>query len=204
DPGDGGVSEGTADSREAAPEARHGLLAWWHETPLYLRILAALALGVVAGLLLGQRAARLGLPSQLILRMMGALAPPLILVAVIHSLMTARLPGHVARRLAGLLLLNTLVAIIIGLLVANVVRPGAWEHFERPAVVQAVPTKNPFAQFLENVPESLLKPLVDNNVLGVILIALAFGVALRRMPQHERHTVEDLFRLAFGALIVVL
>src|SRR5262249_45546329 len=82
--------------------------------------------------------------------------------------------------------------------------PGAWEHFERPAVAQAAPAKNPFAQFLDNVPESLLKPLADNNVLGVIMIALAFGVALRRMPQHERQTVEDLFRLAFGALVIVL
>src|SRR5439155_13361017 len=115
-------------------------------------------LGVVAGLLLGKRAAVLALPSQLILRMMGALAPPLILVAVIHSLMTAQLPGHVVRRLAGLLLLNTLVAIIIGLLVANVVRPGAWEHFERPAVVPAAPAKDPFAQVLDNGPGRLLKP----------------------------------------------
>src|SRR5205085_5378285 len=150
DLGGGGALDGSSDSPVAAPGPRHGPLAWWHETPLYLRIMGALALGVVAGLLLGQRAAVLALPSQLILRMMGALAPPLILVAVIRSLMTAQLPGHVARRMAGLLLLNTLVAIVIGLLVANVVRPGAWEHFERPVVVQTVPAKDPFAQFLDN------------------------------------------------------
>ena len=92
-------------------EPRRGLLARWHRTPLYLRILGALALGVLVGVLLGKQAAGLAIPSKLILRLLGALAPPLILVAILHALMTAEIKGRLAIRMVGLLILNTLVAV---------------------------------------------------------------------------------------------
>jgi Na+/H+-dicarboxylate symporter len=188
-------------------EPRKGLLARWHRTPLYLRILGALALGVLAGALLGERAAGLALPSKLILRLLGALAPPLILVAVIQALMQAQIQGRVAARLVSLLLLNTLVAIIIGLLVANVVQPGRWSHLSPPAPPQhaAEQPKDPLSQFLENVPDSLLRPLVEKDkVIGVIFIAVAFGIALRGVRQQPVHTVEDVVGVAFNALLKVL
>jgi Na+/H+-dicarboxylate symporter len=211
-------------------EPRRGLLAGWHRTPLYLRIVGALALGVLAGLLLGERAAFLEVPSRLILRLLGALAPPLILIAVIQALMHAQIGGRGTMRLVGLLVLNTLVAICIGLLVANVVRPGHWSRLtppaEKPVVVKgndplaprvleilkdndykpaSEKPKDPLTQFLDNIPQSLLGPLGDNGkVLGVIFIAVAFGIALRRVREQPVHTVDDLVRLAFGSLLVVL
>ncbi|HZN43963.1 MAG TPA: cation:dicarboxylase symporter family transporter, partial [Nitrospiraceae bacterium] len=105
-------------------EPRRSLWASWHGTPLYLRIIGGLVLGVLVGVVFGENAQSLALPSQLILRVLGALAPPLILVAVIHVLMHADIRGRLATRMVGLLVLNTLVAISLGLLVANVLRPG--------------------------------------------------------------------------------
>ena len=96
-----------------------------HALPLYVQILIGLALGVVAGLLLGPRASAFDLPTRLILRLLGALAPVLILVAVVRAIMTAEIHGRLALRMVGLLVLNTLMAIGVGLAVANVLRPGA-------------------------------------------------------------------------------
>jgi Na+/H+-dicarboxylate symporter len=220
------MSQATAQN---ASEAR-GWLARWSAAPLYLRILGALVLGVVTGLLLGERAAGLALPSQLILRLLGALAPPLILLAVIHVLMTAEIQGRLAGRLAGLLLLNTLVAIIIGLAVANVVRPGRWSRLEAPRepslaeleqdpdsrrVLQLIEKhgfkpaaerpKDPVTQFLDNVPRSLLGPLGDKgSVISVIFIAVAFGIAFRRMRHRPLNTLGNLIELLLEALITVL
>ena len=66
--------------------------------------------------LLGEQALVFEIPSKVILQLFGALAPPLILVAVTHVLMTTEISGRTAGRLAGLLLLNTTVAIVIGIL----------------------------------------------------------------------------------------
>jgi len=59
----------------------------WNTLPLYWRILIAMALGIPAGLVLGEQAAVMEIPSKVILQLLGALAPPLILIAVTHVLM---------------------------------------------------------------------------------------------------------------------
>jgi hypothetical protein len=56
-----------------APQGR-GWLAGWDTIPLYLRILAAVVLGLVAGMLLGEWAKPLEIPSKLVLRLLAALA----------------------------------------------------------------------------------------------------------------------------------
>jgi DAACS family dicarboxylate/amino acid:cation (Na+ or H+) symporter len=219
-------------------EPRRGLITWWHHTPLYLRIVGALILGVALGsvmrAVLGAedviRYARiLEEPSKLILRLLGALAPPLILMAIIQALMTAELRGARVLRLAGLLVLNTLVAICIGLFVANLLQPGKNANLEKPtpktlvdkavtedekpvlAMLDRLGFKLPPAKkdelslFLDNVPDSLLRPLVESNkVLGVIVVAVAFGIALRGSRRRRVETVEDLVSVAFDALLTVL
>src|SRR3954454_25106384 len=107
-----------------------GWLAGWNAIPLYVRIIIALALGLMTGVLMGERALVFEIPSKVILQLLGALAPPLILVAVTHVLMTTEVPGKTAAKLAGLLLLNTTVAILVGMLVANVLRPGTWSDLK--------------------------------------------------------------------------
>jgi DAACS family dicarboxylate/amino acid:cation (Na+ or H+) symporter len=44
----------------------------------------------------------------------------------------------------------------------------------------------------------------DGKVIGVIFIAVAFGIALRSYRYREVKTVEDIITLAFDAFIVVL
>ncbi len=188
--------------------SKTGVLAWWHRTPLYFRILGAMALGLVAGLVLGQSAAPLAVPSKLVLRLLGALAPALILFAIIQALMAAHFEKGTAGRLIRLLILNTVVAILIGLLVANVVKPGHWSKLapttdSAQASTQGAPDL--LAQFLENVPASLLGPLTDNGkVIGVIFLAVAFGIALRRSAQRPLATVTDVIDLALKTMVVIL
>jgi len=65
--------------------------------------------------------------------------------------------------------------------------------------------KSPLALFLDNVPQSLLGPLGDNGkVIGVIFIAVALGIALRRVRRMPVATVEDLVNIALGTLVVIL
>ncbi len=178
-------------------------LGWWTALPLYLRILAGLVLGIACGVLLGPSAHVLDLPARLILRLLGALAPPLILVAVVHALLTAEIRGAVAWRMGGLLLVNTVVAILVGLLVANVLAPGRHAHLPAPHAVSDA-HGDLLNQFLDNVPDSLLGPFVENRVIGVVLIAVAFGVAARSLKGPSRELAEQLAALGFSCILSVL
>jgi Na+/H+-dicarboxylate symporter len=183
-----------------------GLIARWQNVPLYARIVIALVLGVTAGLTLGSEASVLAVPGKLVLRLLGALAPALILAAIVHTFMTTHLGGPLAMRLPRLLLLNTLVAILIGLTVANVIQPGLGAGLTPPPRHDE-PTKaaNPVATFLENVPKSLLGPLGDDGkVIGVIFIAVAFGMALRKERERPLGTVGHLVELFLESLITIL
>jgi DAACS family dicarboxylate/amino acid:cation (Na+ or H+) symporter len=183
-----------------------GIWQRWHNWPLYLRIVGAVALGVVVGLLLGERAEVLQIPSRLVLRVLGALAPPLVLLAIVQALMRAEIAGSKAARLVGLLVLNTLVAICIGLLVANIVQPGRWVRAELPPPVEkSAQAADPLAQFLDNVPRSILGPLSDGgSVLSVIFLAVSFGLALRKLRHHHLNTVDDLVFVALESLVTIL
>lgn len=193
---------------ESSNTRRHGLLAplvRWQQLPLYGRILIALVVGVLAGVALGPRAAALTFPARLILRLLGALAPSLILFAILQSLLTAKIGATTTFRLAWLLLLNTTVAILIGLLVANLLQPGRRAHLTvatAPKPVGAPP--NALTQFFDSIPDSLWKPLVENNVLGIILIAVAFGLAMRRETGQGRQLAEDLAALGYRCILRVL
>jgi Na+/H+-dicarboxylate symporter len=175
----------------------------WTGMPLYLRILIGLAAGVTVGLVLGPSARPLDWPAKLILRVLGALAPMLILVAVVHAIMTAEIHGRLALRMSGLLFQNTIVAILVGLAVATLLEPGKGAHLgvsgAPPAVKGDVVTL-----LLDNIPDSLVKPFVENKVIGVVLIAVAFGIAARRLTGSQRRTAEDLVAVGFSCILVVL
>jgi DAACS family dicarboxylate/amino acid:cation (Na+ or H+) symporter len=208
------------------------LFARWHGTPLYLRILAGCVVGAVVGATIPPLSGLLTrlfpdypwpaatlvlpleIPSKLVLRLLGALATPLVFAAIVQALMHAQLPKGSALRLVSLLALNTLVAILIGLLVANVLRPGKWAKLPEQETTQqnAVDEKaepaagpDPLHQFLDNVPKSILGPFADEGkVLSVIMLAVAFGIALRRLKTRPTATVADIVEVGFQSLLTLL
>jgi Na+/H+-dicarboxylate symporter len=183
-----------------------GLLGLYRSVPLYLRILIAMAIGVGVGLALGEHTSQLKWVSRIILRILGALAPALILVAVMDAILNANVKGRSAGRMAFLLLLNTTVAIFIGLTVANVIQPGKHEHAAVTDQAQKAPEATELGeQLISNIPRSVMEPLVNNNVIGIVFLAIAFGIAFRRLAKtNDIAVVNQFISLSFKAIVVVL
>jgi len=191
--------------RAGAEAPSKGLLSAWSGIPLYLRILIGLVLGIIVGLWLGPRAEKFDIPAKLVLRVLGSLAPPIVLLAVINALLKADVRGKSAGKMGMLLVLNTCVAIGVGLLVANVIRPGSHANLPRPDKPAGAPKGDVVSQILDNIPDSLLRPLVENKVIGVVLLALAVGIAARQQLAGERKKqFEDLIQFAFDVVIKIL
>jgi DAACS family dicarboxylate/amino acid:cation (Na+ or H+) symporter len=211
--------------RDEASDLR-AIFKWYRSVPLYLRILVAMGLGLALGLLLGHRTEPLVWVSRVILRFLGALAPALILVAVIDAIMNADIKGRGAARMVWLLAINTLVAIVIGLIVANVVRPGkdakvataattspttnattlpAAALPEPPAGQKVPKTEDVGQQIFEQLPKSVIEPLASNNVIGVVILAVAFGIAFRRLAKTtDVSSVRQSVALALKAVVMIL
>ena len=171
--------------------------------PLYLKIACALVLGVIVGLLLPAAwATSFDIPARIILRLLGAIAPPLILVAVSRALIGANVQGKLAGKMFLLLGINTLVAIFVGLFVANAIRPGS--HASLPPGEAPTISGSPLAQLLDNIPASLVRPLVENNVIGVIIVAVAFSLAARKLGAPRKDGILRVLETAFDIILIVL
>lgn len=192
-------------SEQSQPEGEGG--------SLFFQIFASMAVGVLLGVFLGSQERVLGLPSKsllqfcaltskLVLQLLAALATPLILVAVSHVLMTSDIKGRQAGRLVWLLITNTLMAILIGLIVMNLIQPGRFASLPAPSGGMGdLPTGGVLDQMLNNIPKSLFGPLGDsNNVLGTIIIAVAFGIAMREY----REKLESLVETALNVILKVI
>ena len=198
-----------------------GLRLFGKTIPLYLQILVALVLAVLLGIVLGagnpspqsaEIAKDLALPCTLVLKALRALATPLILLAVLHAFLTTNIPGRSGRRLAILLVTNTTVAIVIGLLVANVLRPGTWEKINLSNTGEALNKQfDPWGLVESGVPDAVLRPLVDNNVIQLIVLALSFGIVLRAIKTQQiaegktgYQSLEHVITILFEAVVRIL
>lgn len=194
---------------------------WWQRIPLYLQIAIALILAVVAGILLGagnpdpaniKLIDNLGILCDLVLKVLRTLATPLIFLAVLHVFLTASIPGAAGRRLFILLLTNTSVAILVGLFVANILQPGSWGAIDIPFPNIKNVNKLDFWELFQNsVPNSIVQPFGENNVIQIIIISISFGIALRSLKAEnlnqsktDYQAIEQVISTLFEAVIRIL
>ncbi|MBC7784947.1 MAG: dicarboxylate/amino acid:cation symporter [Burkholderiales bacterium] len=208
---------------------------FWTRTPLYLRIIGGLIVGVIIGSMLMQashagdgtltpiaeRAAWiqksmkvLDITASMLLRLLGLIAPPLILIAVIRAIITAEIRSRLAGRLIFLLALNTLVAIAIGLFVANVVKPG--KHEGSNAAAKSDAKEVDFVKlFVDQIPRDILSPFISKpmskpedsfttNSIGVILMAVAVGMAGRTLAPAYKASVVHATNVGFEVTVQIL
>ena len=250
------ASKSPADVPAALPRHR-GL-------PLYARILIGALLGIGVGMILGSRAAPLGEAGMLAIQLLKALATPLIFLAILDAFLRTRIPARKGATLLALSALNALVAIAIGLTVANVLHTGTrWQgHLgdyarqvapasasvaspvaasaaassasvpaasvgsappaplvsalaskgtaagsgapgsaaKKPVEDAKPPTLSPLENLSRYVPESFLKPFVENSLISVVLLAVLLGVALRRVADRADAQNDGGIRTGVAAL----
>jgi len=173
--------------------ARRGL-------PLGVQVVLGVAAGAALGVAFGSRPwlgrygnEDLGALGLLVIRLLKALATPLILLAVLDSFLTTAIGPRTFGRFVTICLTNITVAMLVGLTILNVFQPGlAWRgHIEQltgqvvsPAKLSGPPpsaTLDPLKNLAGYVPESVVEPLAKNGLVSLVLLAILFGAALRRL-----------------------
>jgi DAACS family dicarboxylate/amino acid:cation (Na+ or H+) symporter len=167
--------------------------------PLYVRVLIGVALGAALGVAVGTEdfvgglsTSDLGEIGLLVVRALKMLAVPLVFLAVIDAIVRTEVSFRDGGRLIAICLVNVSVAFAIGLTLINTIQPGVeWrDHIEEltgrddlPAMKQAPAgtTLSPVDNIARWVPESIGAPFTENNVVGVVLLALMIGAAIRSL-----------------------
>ena len=153
------------------------------DSGLPLTIIAAMCLGGIAGVLLGQDAVPLGVFGKLFVQLIKMLAIPLVFFSILEALVATSISWKSAGKLFIVVAINSTCALLIGLSLSNLIEPGRGFVFQaRPGDLPPSGIKEFDLQTALNaiVPSSILQPFVENNVISVVLLALLIGGALRR------------------------
>jgi len=186
------------------PESRPGGL------PLFVWVLIAVVLAVPVGMI-WSGATQLELIATLIIRALGALAAPLVVLAVLHAIVSNDIRGKQGLRMMIYYLINTLVAMAIGLALTNLVKPGEGALLQGPASVKPMVKKTVTDVLIELVPRSVGDAFATNNLAQLVLLTLALGIGLAKIRDEQRlrgettyKTAVDLLSLGFELLMRVL
>jgi proton glutamate symport protein len=190
----------------------------WKALPLWGKIIAGMAAGIVWGLV----AVISGLQEfnenwirpfgTIFLNMLKLVAVPLIFVSLVKGMASLSDIGKLSRiglKTLAFFMASTVVAITVGLLIVNIMRPGhAFPETRRAqmqeeyaasvdrteSVARQVRESRPLDFLVGIVPENIVNAAGDNrNILQIIFFAILFGLAVALIPNEKVKTVKDIF-----------
>ena len=170
---------------------------------LTLHIFIALVSGILFGWLLPQYAVKMQLLGDLFLRMVKMIIAPLI-----FATLTVGIAGHGNVKNLGKIGLKTIIyfeiattiALILGLVMANILKPGAGFNIDISSMslamveqMQHTPQGLSLAQMLvHSVPVSVVESMAKGDLLQIVVFAIFFALAVCAVGQKARPVLDFL------------
>ena len=197
--------------------------------PLHWSILLGMALGVLVGVIFTTFESGPQIISHwvkpfgtIFINALKLIAMPLILGSLIKGVSDLKDISRLSRmggRTIGIYIMTTVVAVMIGLIMVNTIKPGKSiseetrqelvepyqsDAEEKQAVAQKQKDAGPLQALVDLVPDNIFKAATENgNMLQVIFFALFFGIGLILIPAEKSKPVKDFFD-AFNEVILKL
>lgn len=172
----------------ALEQTAHVGLPWYRS--LYAQVLIAIALGIALGHFAPATGEAMKPLGDAFIKLIKMLIAPIIFVTVVHGIASMRDLKSVGRVGVKALIyfeIVTTLALAIGLIVANVVQPGAGLNVNPADIdtkdiatyVSQSKDQSTVAFLLEIIPKTFLSAFTDGNILQVLLIAILFAFGLQ-------------------------
>jgi len=148
---------------------------------LWVKILIALALGIVTGMIFGESAQILKPIGDIFLSLINMIIVLLVLSSMAVGITSIHDPqklGRVGLKTLLLYLLTTAIAIFIGIGFAEVFQPGVGLNFVRSAEVHVQAPPGMMQTLLSVIPSNPIRSLAEGNVLQIIVFAMFLGVSI--------------------------
>ncbi|MGM8849642.1 dicarboxylate/amino acid:cation symporter [Salinicola sp. MH3R3-1] len=153
----------------------------WRRIPLWQKIIAGLALGILAGALMGEQASVFKPLGDIFINGIKMLIVPLVFSTLVVGITGMRDPqkmGRVGARTIGLYLVTTAFAIVIGLVAATIFQPGVGADASMSAAQQTSEAPSLVDIVVGLVPSNPLQAMIEGNILQIIVFAIGLGISL--------------------------
>jgi proton glutamate symport protein len=160
------------------------------------QIFIGLAIGIVVGWIISEQnpaaAAYVRPFSQLFIRMIKMIIAPLIFATLVAGIAGAghvKVVGRMGLRAIVYFEVVTTIALAIGLVAVNIMRPGVGVNLP-PDTSDVAATPQTWDQILlHTVPESIIRAMAEGNVLQIVIFSIIFAIALGMIGERGRPVV---------------
>jgi aerobic C4-dicarboxylate transport protein len=190
--------------------------AWWRE--LWVQVLIAMGLGIALGMADADLAATMQPLGDAFIKAIRMLIAPIIFCSVVHGIAhmadMARV-GRVALKAIVYFEIMTTVAMVIGLVAVNLLKPGVGMNID-PATVNASAVEPyvkmtaavGFVPFLMNIiPGTIVGAFAEGNILQVLLISVVCGFAWVQLGDRAKPLLDIIdiaAKMIFGVVTIVM
>jgi Na+/H+-dicarboxylate symporter len=175
---------------------------------LHTKIFLGLVLGVVAGLIFGEKVLFIKPLGDTFMNLITMIVVPLVFVSLMlgtAGMGDVRKLGRIGAKTSIYFLLTTVVAIIVGLLLANTIQPGKglseevrteltknYETNARTGIQRMEERPSLVDVLVKIVPRNPVAAFIEGNMLQIIFMALLFGVVLTLIERKKAAPVISL------------
>lgn len=172
---------------------------------LHTKIFLGLVFGIIAGLVFGEKVLIIEPIGTVFLRLITMIVVPLVFVSLMlgtASLGDIRKLGRIGIKTSIYFVITTIIAICVGLFLANVAQPGEglnenvkaelYKNYEAKAQtgIQRMEEKPSLIDILTNiVPTNPVAAFIEGNMLQIIFMAMLFGVVLTMIKEDKSEPI---------------
>lgn len=168
--------------------------------------IAALVVGAILGILgLDLINATADFVATIYTRLFQLLAVPTIVLAVITTFATfgSKGSGRIFGHTLTYTLLTTIAAAAIGAILYVIIAPGSLDMIQQTSAPQQ-PDVTYYDHIVSIIPNNIVKPFFDGNVLSLLILAFAVGLGLSKLPESENKTIITKGLLGLQELLFLL
>jgi len=179
---------------------------WYRQ--LHWQIFIAMAIGAAAGAIGGEStASSVGWLGTLFIRLLKMIIVPLIIFSIISGVASVAESGRLGRLFSktfGYYILSSLLSILTGLVLVNIIRPGKGANLIDAAASElpALDTPSGVLDIVNQIiPENVVSAFARPDMLSIIFFCILFGAAIAALPESPRRSIAGFFDAGFHAMM---
>ena len=183
---------------------------------LYLQVLVAIVLGILAGYFFPHFSVQLKPLADAFIRLVKMMIGPVIFCTIVNGIASMddlKKVGRVGLKAVLYFEVVSNVALLIGLVVVNIMQPGKGMHIDvstldASAIPKPAHDNIATIDFLINIiPENIVAALAQNNLLQILFFSVLFGVALSKIGPKAKpvqHVIQSFSDALFALIHMIM
>lgn len=178
---------------------------------LWKKVLIGLALGVFLGLVLKENVMYLKPFGDLFIRLIKMIIVPLIFLAIVSGVTNSKNSkaiGRVGVKSSLAYLATTIFAVVIGLSIGTIFKPGAGITLDFNSDLSKIPENASITKIMnviiEVVPDNAIGAMAQGAVLQVVFFALFTGITINSLDETNSNRIKDLIQSLLNLILKMI